>query len=211
VAWASLVVSIVVLSVALGSSAADAATASSSGAAAPAGALRAPSEFAHITDPMLRSIALFEEAGKVIQHPRCLNCHPSTEQPTQTDEMRPHRPLVLRGATGSGMPGMPCAACHHDTNFDPAHVPGHANWHLAPRSMTWAGRSLAEICVQIKDPARNGGRDLAALVRHMAEDSLVGWAWSPGASRTPAPGSQREFGALLRAWVESGAVCPAPP
>ena len=23
-----------------------------------------------------RSIALFREAGKVLQHPRCLNCHP---------------------------------------------------------------------------------------------------------------------------------------
>jgi hypothetical protein len=77
--------------------------------------------------------------------------------------------------------------------------------------MTWAGRSLGEICAQIKDPARNGGRDLTALVRHMSEDSLVGWAWAPGAGRTPAPGSQREFGALLRAWVDTGAACPAPP
>jgi hypothetical protein len=171
--------------------------------------LRAPSEFAHITEPAERSVALFEEAGKVIQNPRCLNCHPATDQPTQTDGMRPHQPLVLRGAAGFGMPGMPCATCHHDANFEAAHVPGHANWHLAPRSMTWAGRSLSEICAQIKDPARNGGRDLAALVRHMAEDSLVGWAWAPGANRTPAPGSQREFGALLQAWVASGAACPA--
>ena len=55
--------------------------------------------------------------------------------------------------------------------------------------MGWQGRSLAQICEQIKDRARNGGRDMAALVQHMAEDSLVGWAWSPGAGRAPAPGT----------------------
>jgi len=107
-----------------------------------------------------------------------------------------------------GAPGMPCQTCHHDANFYPAHVPGHARWHLAPRSMAWAGRSLGEICVQMKDPARNGGRDLTALVLHMAEDGLVGWAWSPGANRTPAPGTQQQLGALLTAWAQAGATCP---
>jgi hypothetical protein len=74
--------------------------------------------------------------------------------------------------------------------------------------MGWQGRSIAQICEQIKDPKRNGGRDLAAIVRHTSEDHLVGWAWSPGADRTPPPGSQRELGALIKAWVESGATCP---
>jgi len=62
----------------------------------------------------------------------------------------------------------------------------------------------------IKDRARNGGRDMAALVRHMAEDSLVGWAWSPGAGRAPAPGTQAEFGALVRAWAAAGGDCRPP-
>jgi len=64
-------------------------------------------------------------------------------------------------------------------------VPGHADWHLAPQSMGWQGRSLPQICEQIKDRARNGGRDMAALVQHMAEDSLVGWAWSPAPAARP--------------------------
>jgi hypothetical protein len=49
---------------------------------------------------------------------------------------------------------------------------------------------------------------MASLLRHMAEDSLVGWAWMPGGKRTPAPGTQAEFGATMRAWAETGAVCP---
>ena len=32
----------------------------------------------------------------------------------------------------------------------------------------------------------------------MAEDSLVGWGWSPGACRAPVPGTQAQFGALMR-------------
>jgi hypothetical protein len=182
--------------------------AAGSGSGAPGALLRAPTDFVQITDTKQRSVALFQEAGKVIQHSRCVNCHPAGDRPTQTDQGVPHNPLALRGSAGFGVPGMPCAACHHDANFDAAGVPGHPHWHLAPRSMAWAGRSLTQICAQIKDPARNGGRTLAAVVRHMSEDSLVGWAWAPGAARTPAPGTQSEFGALLKAWMDSGAECP---
>ena len=72
------------------------------------------------------------------------------------------------------------------------------------------GQVAGEICVQIKDADRNGGMTLDQLVHHMAEDSLVGWGWHPGAGRTPAPGTQQEFGALIKAWVETDAACPAP-
>ena len=160
------------------------------------------------TDEAARSIAQFRAAGQVLQHPRWLNYHPATERPTQTDAMRPHLPRIVRGADGHGPPGLPCSACHHAANYDPAHVPGHPDWHLAPATMAWQGRSLGAICAQLKDTTRNGGRDLPALLRHMNEDSLVGWAWAPGAGRTPAPGTQAEFGALMRAWADSGAYCP---
>jgi hypothetical protein len=170
--------------------------------------LQPVSSFDRIAERRARSVALFMEAGKVLQHPRCMNCHPATERPTQTDRMRPHQPVVVRGADGHGAAGMPCTACHHAGNFDPAHVPGHPDWHLAPATMAWQRRSLAQICSQIKDRARNGGRDLAALIRHVSEDSLVGWAWAPGAGRTPAPGTQVQFGELMKAWAATGAFCP---
>ena len=160
------------------------------------------------SDANAKSIALFREAGKVLQSPRCLNCHPGADRPTQTDRMEPHRPWVVRGIDGTGAPGLHCGACHHAANFDAARVPGNPGWRLAPASMGWQGRSLGAICVQIKDPARNGGRDMTALLHHVAQDSLVGWAWRPGGARTPAPGSQATFGALMRAWAESGAGCP---
>jgi hypothetical protein len=173
-----------------------------------AGELRPVAAFSTIRDPHQRSLALFQEGGKVLQHPRCVNCHPAGESPTQTDAMRPHRPPVVRGEAGHGAPGLPCTACHHDANFDPAHVPGNPKWQLAPLSMAWQGKSLGEICEQIKDPARNGGKDMAALLHHMAEDELVGWGWAPGMNRTPAPGTQAQFAQIMRAWADAGAACP---
>ena len=170
--------------------------------------LRPAPSFGEIADERTRSIALFEEAGKVLTHPRCVNCHPASDRPTQTDSMRPHEPWVVRGAAGLGAPAMACNTCHHAANFDPAHVPGHPMWHLAPLEMAWQYKTLGQICEQIKDISRNGNKDMAALLHHMAEDSLVGWAWSPGASRTPAPGSQAQFGELIHEWAATGAHCP---
>jgi hypothetical protein len=171
--------------------------------------LRPASAFEKIRDKNLRAVALFEEAGKVIQSPRCLNCHPATERPTQTNQLRPHQPPVVRGVGGMGpLGGEKCNSCHHDANFDVARVPGNPRWRLAPAEMAWQERTLGQICVQIKDPARNGGKDMPALIKHVSDDTLVGWAWSPGADRTPAPGTQEEFGALMKAWAAAGAACP---
>lgn len=170
--------------------------------------LAPPSRFADIEDEQARSLALFEEAGKVITHPRCVNCHPATDRPLQGDAMQPHQPPVQRGIGGMGVVGMRCTTCHGAENYDPAQVPGHPKWHLAPIEMAWEGRSLGEICRQIKDPERNGDMSMDELVEHMAEDSLVGWGWHPGAGREPVPGTQERFGALIAAWAETGAHCP---
>lgn len=173
-----------------------------------AAALRAVSAFDAIEETAARSKALFVEAGRVIQHPRCLNCHPTDAHPRQGEDLAMHEPPVVRGASNHGVAPMQCATCHQHENIDHARLPGHPKWHLAPIEMGWIGVTLAAICEQIKDPARNGGMDLEALHEHMARDSLVGWAWTPGAGREPAPGTQASFGTLIRAWIDSGAHCP---
>jgi hypothetical protein len=164
--------------------------------------------FASIGDTAARSAALFTELGKVLTHPRCVNCHPAGDRPRQTDARRLHQPPVTRGPDGLGLPAMRCPICHQNANFDPGRVPGNPIWHLAPRDMAWESKTLAEICTQIKDPARNGNRTLEALVEHIGTDHLVGWAWAPGYGRQPAPGTQKEAGALVEAWVRTGAACP---
>jgi hypothetical protein len=176
----------------------------------PSGSLASVESFSSISDPHQRSAAYFTELGKVLTNPRCLNCHPAGDRPRQGDAARLHQPPVERGADGLGLPALRCPICHQAANFEPARVPGSPIWHLAPRAMGWEGKTLGEICAQIKDPARNGDRSLETLVEHIGEDHLVGWAWAPGSGRTPAPGTQKEAGALVAAWVQTGAACPKP-
>lgn len=179
--------------------------------------LRDTASFATIADQKARSLALFEEAGKVITHPRCANCHP-VDTPAQTDFRRQHMPMVSRGPLGEhkeghGAVGLPCKSCHTAKNVwvggvQTVTIPGNPKWALAPKEQAWQGKSLGDICRQIKDLARNGGKTLAQIHDHMANDQLVAWGWNPGAGRTPAPGTQAQFGELIKAWIDSGAECP---
>jgi hypothetical protein len=179
----------------------------------PQNSLRSPAEFAAMTSVEERSAALFTEAAKVLEHPRCINCHPATRFPTQGDDLHAHVPLMPGGAGDHGVPGIQCATCHTEQNVATfgeriASVPGTPHWGLAPASMAWQGLSTGGICAQLKDPARNGGRSLAQIHTHVMTDALISWAWSPGEGRTPPPGTLADFGALLATWIETGARCP---
>jgi hypothetical protein len=144
--------------------------------------------------------------AKVLTHPRCMNCHPATNRLTQGNDEHPHQPLATRET--------PCVTCHTDQNFtlheraSYQSIPGHPRWMAAPIEMAWEGKSVGEICRQIKDPDRNGGRNLSLLHEHLAHDDLVAWGWQPGAGRDPAPGSQALLGELVQAWIDTGALCP---
>ena len=170
--------------------------------------LRGADAFADIADRTARSKALFVEAGKVFTNARCTNCHPAGNSPRQGDASRLHDPPVTFGAGGFGSFITACHSCHQDRNSPDSPVPGAPQWHLAPKAMGWQGLTLPQLCAQLKDPDRNGSRTLVQIVDHSAKDPLVGWGWAPGPGRTPAPGTQERFGALLAAWVEAGAACP---
>ena len=176
--------------------------------------LRDSKSFSSIADKKKRSSALFTEAAKVITHPRCMNCHPADDDPRQGNDMHIHVPPATRGAAGLGISGNTCQACHTEANYtllaraSYQSIPGHPRWALAPLEMAWQGKSLTEICEQIKDPKRNGNKTLEMLHEHMARDELVGWGWNPGVGREPAPGDQKAFGELIHAWIETGAECP---
>lgn len=178
---------------------------------APAIPLQSPADFAAISDEAERSVALFNEMGKVLTHPRCVNCHPRGDSPLQGMAMKEHQPPVVRGAGNMGATGMRCMTCHGSENVaydtQPGSIPGHPRWRLAPPEQAWEGKSLKQICEQLKDEDRSH-MTLAELHEHNANDTLVGWGWNPGDGRQPAPGSQAVFGDLTQAWIDSGARCP---
>jgi hypothetical protein len=176
--------------------------------------LKSPAEFKSIGNQADRSRAIFTEIGKLLTNPRCMNCHPAGDHPLQGAEHRQHWPPAWRGVAGAGVPGASCATCHTGDNVTLHEaatyqsIPGHPRWGLAPLSMSWEGKTLGDICRQLKDTSRNGGRDLAKLQEHVAKDDLVAWGWNPGLGREPAPGSQESAGKLVQAWIDSGAQCP---
>ena len=175
-------------------------------------ALKSPSEFISISNLRERSRAIFGEIGRLLTNPRCMNCHPAGDHPLQGNDQHEHMPPVWRGETGHLATN--CAGCHTGRNVtlhEAARyqsIPGHPRWGVAPLSMAWEGKSLGEICRQLKDVNLNGGRDLALLQEHVAKDDLVAWAWNPGEGREPAPGNQELAGQLAQAWIDSGAECP---
>jgi hypothetical protein len=73
----------------------------------------------------------------------------------------------------------------------------------------WSG---AEICAQLKDPARNGGRDAVGLLVHLRHDaSLSGFiprGWEPGAGRSTPPGTFEDHVKDVALWGAAGQPCP---
>ena len=163
-----------------------------------------------------------EQAGKaafatihaVFQHPRCANCHIPGDGPLVADDGMPHPMGVARGPEGHGAVGLPCASCHGDKNspisYGPHAPPGAPHWGLPPpdKKMAWIGLSPKATCEMVKDRKRNGNRDLAALLKHVSEDKLVLWGWSPGGERAPVPVPHDQLVAAFKTWVDAGGPCP---
>jgi hypothetical protein len=157
------------------------------------------------------SRAAFLQVYRVLTSPRCQNCHPAGDVPLQGDDSHVHLQNVKRGKDGHGVYGMRCDTCHQAKNLPGEHMPpGNPKWSLPSpeQKMIFVGRSPAELCRQLKDPKQNGGRTLAMLLDHVANDDLVGWAWNPGDGRTLPPLSRVETAAQMKVWVEGGAACP---
>jgi hypothetical protein len=156
----------------------------------------------------------FKTVQKVLQHPRCQNCHIPGDAPLQFDQGRVHAMNVQRGAEGTGAAGLPCTTCHGSSNLPASygeHVPpGAPNWHLPPpdRKMVFIGLAAGDLCRRLKDTQQNGGKDMAALIEHVDHDKLVLWGWEPGLGRAPVPVAHAEFVAAFKTWAAAGGPCP---
>jgi hypothetical protein len=157
----------------------------------------------------------FAVVQKVLQHPRCQNCHIPGDAPLQFDDGRVHTMDVVRGTNGMGAPGLHCTACHSTQNppasYGPHMPPGAPGWRLpsAAHKMVFIGLSGGDLCRRLKDKTENGGRDLAGLLAHVRDDKLVLWGWDPGVGRAPVDVPHAELVAAFQRWMKAGAPCPA--
>lgn len=150
----------------------------------------------------------FKEIARVLLHPRCMNCHPAGDAPLQKDTSVPHAQNVSRRIEEVGMS---CTTCHPAVQLPgPGMPPGAPHWHMPTREvpMVFEKKTAAELCEQLKDPARNGDRDLAEILHHVTEDGIVKWSFAPGDGRTKPHVSHAKFIQLVDAWIKKGAPCP---
>jgi hypothetical protein len=165
-------------------------------------------------DEYKEGVVAFATVQRVLQHPRCQNCHIPGDSPLQFDDGQEHTQGVLRGPDGKGAPGLPCAACHGEQNAPdrsgPHAPPGAPGWALPPpeTKMVTIGLSGAELCSMLKDPTSNGKRDFDALLHHISEDKLVLWGWNPGGARAPVNVPHKEFVQQFKLWASLGGPCP---
>ncbi|MGB0847771.1 MAG: hypothetical protein ACPGSM_13655 [Thiolinea sp.] len=159
---------------------------------------------------------------EVASHPRCVNCHTGAEgipmwSGPSYGKTRPHGMNIKAGKSRIGAETLMCAACHttlpeNDANANdvPHAAPRVAMpWRLAPPEADWFGKTSHYICNQIKDPARNGDRDIKAVAEHLGHDVILHWAWNPGGGREPAPHSLQILMDSLMKWSAAGTPCPA--
>lgn len=157
----------------------------------------------------------------VASHPRCVNCHvgedniPVWSGPSYGDR-RAHGMAINAGESRIGAGSLSCNACHQ-TSTVPQELPHAAprlgmDWQLAPVEFQWIDRTSTEICQQMRDPERNGGRDAAGLVEHILHDAelfgFISWGFDPGPGREPAPGSLQTHLEDMAIWAAAGMPCP---
>ena len=152
----------------------------------------------------------------VISHPRCSNCHvganniPMWSGPSYGNA-RPHGMNISAGDSRIGAEYLQCSACHayrEGVNDVPHAAPQVAmNWQLPPVEAEWFGKTSDEICNQLRDPERNGGRDFNDIASHLEHDLILHWAWNPGEGREPAPYSLQEHVNDILAWGVAGYPC----
>ncbi|SLN26099.1 hypothetical protein ROJ8625_01040 [Roseivivax jejudonensis] len=172
------------------------------------------------TVPTKDGLAAWDNIHTVLSHPRCLNCHVGADNVplwgTAETPDRIHGMAINAGESRIGAETLSCNACHQTSTRPNTthHAAPHTgmDWRLAPVEFQWTDRSSAEICAQMRDPARNGGRDAAGLIDHILHDAeLIGfitWSFEPGAGRDPAPGNLQAHLEDMAIWTAAGMPCP---
>jgi len=174
-----------------------------------------------------QGLQAFSRIYEVVSHPRCANCHvgsdnrprwsgPSYAPFPPGQDWKYHGMRVDAGDSRIGAEAMPCSTCHQTSpkfeskNNAPPHYG--IDWSLAPVEFEWFGKSKNYICGQLKDPARNGGRDWKGLAEHLVVDAghrgPVLWGWNPSGDREPAPYSLQEHVNDIVTWGVAGQPCP---
>jgi hypothetical protein len=158
--------------------------------------------------------AAWERIYAVAAHPRCTNCHVGDSGRPGWDGLgygteRFHGMNIVAGESRIGAESLLCSACHigaAGANDVPHAAPQIDDaWRLPPADLAWRGKTGGEICASLRALAQDGER----LIDHVNTSAFVNYGFSPGAGRTPAPGSVDTLAQDLEIWTAAGAPCAA--
>lgn len=166
-------------------------------------------------------LAAFDRIYEVTSHPRCSNCHVGADNIPMWSgayygKTRPHGMNVNAGESRIGAETLTCMTCHRtsDSLESAPNAPPRSglDWQLPPVEFEWFGKTPGEICAQLSDPDRNGGRDWLGLAEHLVDDAghlgFVLWGWNPGGGREPAPFTLQDHVNDVLIWGAAGMPCP---
>ena len=168
-------------------------------------------------------LAAWGRIYEVTSSPRCSNCHvgadntPMWSGPSYGVRPRPHGMNINAGESRVGAEYITCNTCHAwREEAGPSDLPHAApqvaaDWRLAPVEAEWFGKSSRDVCAQLRDPARNGGRGYEEIAAHLDHDVILHWAWNPGGGRVPAPYSLQEHVDDVLLWGVAGMPCEGDP
>lgn len=159
---------------------------------------------------------------QVVSHPRCANCHVGSDNRPMWSgpsygKTRPHGMNINAGESRIGAEYVMCQTCHVTRTTGKGNAPHMAPqvalaWQLAPVEFEWFGKTSAEVCAQMSDPERNGGRDYIALAEHLRDDAghggFVAWGWNPGGGREAVPFTLQDHINDVLIWGMAGQPCP---
>ena len=166
-----------------------------------------------------QGLEAWDRIYEVASHPRCSNCHVGSDNIPMWSgpsygTTRPHGMNINAGDSRIGVEYIQCSTCHVNSdatdrgNDAPHQAPRvRMDWRLAPVEAEWFGKTSDDVCNQLRDLERNGGRDFLEIAAHLEHDLILHWAWNPGGGREAAPYSLQEHVDDLLAWGVAGQPC----
>ena len=119
---------------------------------------------------------------RVLESPRCLNCHPAGDAPLQIDDGRPHAMNITRRSEKNGLTVRDLPPRQERRAARTSRRARRTGTCRRPRRRWCSRAARRRSCARSSRIRRRpSGRDLAALIEHVAHDPLVGWGWASGA------------------------------
>jgi hypothetical protein len=142
------------------------------------------------------AITFTQDLAETFKHARCVNCHAVTT----TGYPAGHQSISNPTSPAA------CTFCHPNSYLPQGALA--VEWHAPPSSMSFTGKTDAELCILAKNP----GTKATSVQQHLTEDRLILWAVdNPRVQNATLPkawaGNIQTWRNTVTQWVNAGMPC----